>query len=77
MTYEGEAKYDPYEPKPSYPVQPYSKASEARPVYVQPAKPEAKAVEVTTTAAPVEAEPEAVAQTVVKTITAAPQAIRK
>ena len=80
VTYEGEAKYAPVEHKPSYPVQPYSKASEARPVYVQAApapKPEAKAAEVTTTAAPVE--PEAVAaETVVKSIASpAPQAIRK
>merc|ERR1712141_619501 len=67
VTYEGEPKYEPYEPKPyvpkpkpSYPVQPYSQASETRPAYVQTAAPAPKAirkysyrtVSPTTTAAP-------------------------
>ena len=84
VTYEGEPKYEPYEPKPyvpkpkpSYPVQPYSQASETRPAYVQTAAPEAKAAEPVTTPAPAPKEPEAVAKTVVQSISPAPKAIRK
>ena len=80
VTYEGEPKYEPYapKPKPQYPVQPYSQASETRPAYVQTAKPEAKSAEPVTTPAPAPEEPEAVAaQTVVKSIAPVPKAIRK
>lgn len=70
VTYEGAATYPeakPYvqPPRPSYPVQPYSAASESRPSYVS--QPEAKAVEVTAKPEPVQE-----AQAIVAPVTEAP-----